>query len=80
MQRINAGELPAEGYRISIDENKIIIQAKDGAGIFYALQSLLQLCPPMAASGKLLIPKTILIDYPRFNWRGMHLDVARHFF
>ncbi|MFN2501920.1 MAG: family 20 glycosylhydrolase [Pyrinomonadaceae bacterium] len=48
-------------------------------GLFYAVQSFLQLLEPMKPKGSARIPKLDISDQPRFNYRGMHLDVARHF-
>ncbi|MBW4889333.1 family 20 glycosylhydrolase [Mucilaginibacter sp. HMF5004] len=70
--------LPAEGYHISITPQKITVSGK-GAGLFYGLQTLMQLLPAeKAATAKL--PCVEIDDYPRFGYRGLHLDVARHFF
>jgi hexosaminidase len=70
--------LPAEGYRLTITPTKIIIAAK-GAGLFYGIQSLIQMMPlERAAVAKL--PCVQIEDYPRFGYRGLMLDVCRHFF
>jgi hexosaminidase len=70
--------LPAEGYRLTITPKNITVAGK-GAGLFYGIQTLIQLMPlERAASVKL--PCLQVEDYPRFGYRGMHLDVARHFF
>jgi hexosaminidase len=70
--------LPAEGYRLTIAPNQITIAAR-GAGVFYGIQTLVQLLPlERAATAK--IPCARIEDYPRFGYRGMHLDVSRHFF
>jgi hexosaminidase len=70
--------LPAEGYRLTIAPNQITIAAR-GAGVFYGVQTLIQLLPlDRAATAK--IPCARIEDYPRFAYRGMHLDVCRHFF
>jgi len=70
--------LPAEGYRLTIAPNQITIAGK-GAGLFYGIQTLIQLMPlERAATAKL--PCARIEDYPRFGYRGMHLDVCRHFF
>lgn len=73
-----ADKLPEEGYKISIEKNKMTITAK-GAGLFYALQSVMQLTPDKAGD-KITIATAEINDYPRFKYRGMHLDVGRHFF
>ncbi|MGQ0542656.1 MAG: family 20 glycosylhydrolase [Blastocatellia bacterium] len=48
-------------------------------GVFYAIQTLLQLMRPGAKSGQVHIPAVMISDEPRFRYRGMHLDVSRHF-
>ncbi|XHR92076.1 family 20 glycosylhydrolase [Mucilaginibacter sp. UC70_90] len=73
-----ANKLPAEGYKLTITPRNIIIVGKD-AGLFYGIQTLLQLFPvENAATYKL--PCAIVEDSPRFGYRGMMLDVSRHFF
>jgi hexosaminidase len=66
-----------EAYQLAIQPEQIVITAQGGQGVFYALTSLYQL---MAASDDGTIPAMRIEDEPRFAWRGMHLDVARHFF
>ena len=78
-------DLPAEGYRLEITVNGILISAGDEPGVFYGIQSLRQLLPPVLEgggvwTGPILIPLASINDHPRFAWRGMHLDVSRHFF
>ncbi|MBG6234302.1 hexosaminidase [Pedobacter sp. CAN_A7] len=73
-----ADQLPAEGYKISVTANKIQVTGK-GAGLFYGVQSAMQMIP--AKTGESFSIQTVEInDYPRFKYRGMHLDVARHYF
>nr|WP_295673742.1 family 20 glycosylhydrolase [uncultured Mucilaginibacter sp.] len=70
--------LPKGGYRLTITPQQIIVAGK-GAGLFYGIQTLIQLMPAdTAATGK--IPCLQIEDYPRFAYRGMMLDVCRHFF
>ncbi len=75
---INANDttLRAEGYRMTVNEDSIKIIGRDGAGLFYGTQTLVQL---VGANGK-TIPVVTIDDYPRFPYRGMHLDVGRHMF
>ncbi len=75
---IGAEQLPNEGYIIQISSNQIKIIGKD-AGLFYAVQSLMQLMPDKK-NDKISIQTVEIKDYPRFKYRGMHLDVSRHFF
>ncbi len=72
------GDLPAEGYRLSVTENQVIIEGR-GAGMFYGIQSLIQMMHG-TNPGYAAIPCATIKDYPRFSYRGMHLDVARHFY
>ncbi|MFG0251039.1 MAG: beta-N-acetylhexosaminidase [Phycisphaeraceae bacterium JB051] len=67
----------AEASIISIKQNQIQISATDQAGLFYAMQSLVQLIGVAGPSGQ--IPCCTITDYPRYAWRGFMLDSARHF-
>ncbi|MBC8988001.1 beta-N-acetylhexosaminidase [Pedobacter sp. N36a] len=69
-----------EGYHLDIDEKGITISASTDKGVFYGLQSLLQLLPVYRTNAELQLPLLKITDYPRFKWRGMMLDVSRHFF
>ena len=78
-------DLGAEGYRLSIAEKKIRASASTPAGLFYATQTLRQLLPVEVERNLRLdepptLPVVEIEDTPRFPWRGMHLDVCRHFF
>lgn len=66
-------------YELTSNENQITIRAYSKNGLFYGMQSLIQLLP-VSKSSKLIIPSVSITDYPRFDYRGMHLDVSRHFF
>jgi hexosaminidase len=68
-----------EGYQIRIKKEEIVVSAKTVRGLFYGLVSLKQLVFPLFKERKPFTCGTIL-DEPRFGWRGMHLDVSRHFF
>ena len=68
-----------EGYRLDVSSRGIIIKAPAPAGIFYGVQSLLQLLP-QGKGKRWEIHAMTIEDRPRFQWRGMHLDVSRHFF
>lgn len=73
-----------EGYELHVSHDKIEIIGKNSTGVFYGIQSLRQLIPVANTNtddGKeLTIPAVVIKDNPRFEYRGMHLDVARHFF
>ncbi|MDB5224332.1 MAG: family 20 glycosylhydrolase [Chitinophagaceae bacterium] len=68
----------AEGYKIEITKKGIKITGTEN-GVFYAFQTLQQLFP-LAKRKEIKIPYCTITDYPRFPYRGMHLDVGRHFF
>ena len=72
--------LGKEGYTLSITPSRIRLQANDPAGVFYGLQTLLQLLSPDVIKNGAAIPCADITDYPRFGWRGLMLDVSRHFF
>jgi hexosaminidase len=71
-----------ERYRLTVTPSAVTISAPTHAGLFYGLQTLRQLLPasPADASSDWSIPAVEIIDQPRFTYRGMHLDVGRHFF
>lgn len=73
-----ADELPAEGYVLAIKPDSIILRAK-GAGLFYGIQTLIQLFPNKKA-GTAVLPCLTIKDHPQFSYRGFMLDVSRHFF
>jgi hexosaminidase len=75
---VGADKLPEEGYKINITKNKIQVTGK-GAGLFYGIQSVMQLMPEKEGD-KITIQTAEINDYPRFKYRGMHLDVGRHYF
>lgn len=78
--------LHPEGYKMEITPGRISISASDSAGIFYAIQTLKQLVFPAEAQMRqtggraLSIPCLSVSDYPAYRWRGLMLDVSRHFF
>lgn len=75
-----------EGYQLSATPSSVIIRADSAAGLFYGIQTLLQLMPAQIRSAEPVtnltwsIPAVEISDRPRFGWRGTMLDVARHFF
>jgi hexosaminidase len=70
-------KVDSEEYKIVVNSNKIQIEAANSEGLFYGIQTLNQL---MDYYSNKQIPALKIIDKPKFKWRGMHLDVARHFF
>jgi len=78
--------LGKEGYHLWVTAKGIIIKANEPAGLFYGVQTLTQLFPKeiesveLAKDVKWVAPCVDIVDYPRFGWRGLMLDVSRHFF
>ena len=78
--------LGPEGYELTVEPDSIVIRAPTQTGLFYGVQTLLQLLPPAIFSKNLVtgtewqIPCLQIQDWPRFQWRGFMLDVSRHFF
>ncbi len=79
-------KLGREGYVLKVDANRIQLTANKDAGIFNGLQTLKQLIPIEKSGSNENTARTISVlsceitDYPRFAWRGLMLDVSRHFF
>ena len=70
-----------EGYILKVTPNEILIDASTEKGAFYAVQTLLQLFPATVDKSKpVAIPSIQIKDAPQFKYRGMHLDVGRHFY
>ncbi|HEU4557982.1 MAG TPA: beta-N-acetylhexosaminidase [Longimicrobium sp.] len=69
-----------EGYRLSVTPERVELSAGTARGLFYAVQALEQLIVREGGDPRLSIPAVEIEDAPRFGWRGMHLDVSRHFF
>lgn len=67
----------SEEYTLSVSEHNIIVKAKSTCGIFYAVQTLIQLLT--FDDGELSVPAIVITDSPRFSWRGFMLDESRHF-
>ncbi len=74
-----------EGYTLEATAKSVTITANQPAGLFYGMQTLLQLFPKeiesqTAVKANWAVPAVRITDYPRFGWRGIMLDVSRHFF
>lgn len=86
LSRKEIAKIGNEGYLLAVNSQGIEIQANRPVGLFYGVQTLLQLFPPEIESKEpikhvdWIIPAVEIVDYPRVQWRGMMLDVARHFF
>jgi hexosaminidase len=76
----------AEAYQLTVAPDSVVIRASGQAGLFYGVQTLLQLLPPEVFSAQPVCDREWKIacvqieDEPRFKWRGFLLDVSRHFF
>jgi hexosaminidase len=71
--------LGEEGYNLEVTKSGVVVKAPSQKGLFYGVQTLRQLAVE-AKSSAVAIPATSITDYPRFSYRGMHLDVSRHFY
>ncbi len=85
-----AGKVPKDGYHLLVKPESMVISGDSYAGTFWGMQTLIQLLEPYdfgSLFGKgtgitistLMVPAVRITDYPRFAYRGMHLDVSRHF-
>ena len=80
-----SSKLGDEGYTLRVTERRILIRAKGPAGLFYGIQTLRQLLPEQifsktkAEGVEWKVPCVRITDYPRFRWRGLLVDPARHF-
>ncbi len=79
--------IPDEGYRLKVSATGVSLSARTPSGIFYGIQTLLQLFPKEivnkdghASVKQWSLPLVTIEDHPRFGWRGLMLDVTRHFF
>ena len=78
--------LGPEGYELTVTPDSVVIRAPTQAGLFYGVQTLFQLLPPEIFSSNVVrdvdwqMPCVQIEDWPRFRWRGLMLDVSRHFF
>jgi hexosaminidase len=83
---INNASIGKEGYTLNVTPQIISISANTPAGLFYGTQTLYQLLPKEIESKTIankinwIVPACNITDYPRFEWRGLMFDVARHFF
>jgi hexosaminidase len=79
----NSEERKKDQYSLSVHKDRIEINATSNQALFYGIQTLLQLLPvdkDSIQNTQFEIPQITIKDYPRFQYRGMHLDVGRHFF
>ena len=72
--------LGIEGYILEVDTNQIKVSANTKIGLMYAITTIRQVMTTDSTTGQLIIPCAKVVDYPKYAYRGMHLDVSRHFF
>jgi len=77
----------SEGYTLSVTNRNIVLKSPSAAGLFRGVQTIRQMLPPeveteggLAGEAAATVPGCYIEDAPRFSYRGMHLDVSRHFF
>jgi hexosaminidase len=86
LNKDSSAVLGNEGYQLSVTSKTVVIRANKSAGLFYGVQSFIQLLPKEIESATVVknidwsVPCVDVEDYPRFIWRGLMLDVSRHFF
>jgi hexosaminidase len=78
-------QIGSEGYLLNVSPDRVHISANTAAGLYYGMQTLLQILPTEIMKNERsniswTIPSVSIIDHPRFGWRGLMLDVSRHFF
>ncbi len=86
LNKASDATIGTEGYRLSVSPKTVVVKANTPAGLFYGVQTLLQLFPKEIESAAMMTdvqwtaPAVEITDYPRFGWRGLMFDVSRHFF
>ncbi|MCX6222683.1 MAG: family 20 glycosylhydrolase [Bacteroidia bacterium] len=85
LNKVFVAQIGKEGYALESTPKGVVITANEPAGLFYGMQTLLQLLPKEIESKTAIktnwtIPGVKITDYPRFAWRGIMLDVSRNFF
>lgn len=73
-----APELAVEAYRLEVDAERVIVTALDACGLLRGLATLEQLARPSETG--VVVPPVLVVDHPRFAWRGLCVDLARHWF
>jgi len=73
-------KLGKEDYHLTVTSKGVVIEAAASNGLYYGIQTLIQLMPPTIKQvAEIILPAVEIKDNPRFVWRGLHLDVSRHF-
>jgi hexosaminidase len=86
MTIVHDAKLGSEGYNLHVNPNTVSLSANKPAGLFYGMQTLIQLLPKEIESKMVVsntawvVPSVTITDSPRFGWRALMLDVVRHFF
>ena len=86
LNKVPDTEIKKEGYKLRVTPESVVINANEPAGLFYGAQTFIQLFPKEIESKQYVrgikweAPSVNILDYPRFGWRGLMFDVARHFF
>ncbi|WP_081768601.1 glycoside hydrolase family 20 protein [Hymenobacter swuensis] len=80
MLRQPLDSLGTEGYMLSVQPTQVVLAAGKPQGVFLGLQTIRQLLPTQRSAMAVRLPALEVVDKPRYQWRGMHLDVSRHFF
>jgi hexosaminidase len=77
---IDVSQNPSAGsYTLEVNKNGISIKGHDEEGVFYGIQTFIQLLPPHVSNSRIEIPFLTIKDHPRFGYRGLHLDCGRNF-
>jgi hexosaminidase len=79
LELLDSAAIPEDSYKLSVSEHQILIQSPSGQGIFHGIQTLRKALPARRVRS-VALPQVEIFDHPRFEYRGMHLDIARHFF
>ncbi|RJV11989.1 beta-N-acetylhexosaminidase [Bacteroides sp. AF27-10BH] len=69
-----------EGYVLTVKADRVTLNGQTENGVFYGIQTLRKSIPSQTIASSILLPAGTIQDEPRFSYRGMHLDVGRHFF
>ncbi len=74
------GSETKEAYRIDVSKERVVVDGASEDGLFYGVQTVRKAIPVVSKGGRVVLPGVEICDYPRFGYRGMHFDTARHYF
>ena len=77
--QLNEGDAQNEGYTINVNSQRVLVEATSAAGVFHAVQTIRKSLP-VEQGAVVALPAGTITDAPRFDYRGAHLDIVRHFF